>query len=332
MRLKEYEGKRLFEKYGIPVPKSKLITSAKEAPDMPDMIAKAQVLSGKRFKMGLIRPATRENIIEIFKSCDEVLLEEKLSIEKEYYISLAVDREEKGIVIIFSEEGGVDIEDSSKITKIPYSKLETFPKKEFLPIIKSMFGLMRGSNALLVEINPLVLSEGRFIAADAKVILDDNTAHPEFREPLTELEKDAKSHGLNYVELDGEIAIIGNGAGLVMATLDMISHFGGRVANFLDLGGGADISRMEEALRIVVKKKPKSILINIFGGITRCDEIAKGLVNYKQGHKLEIPIVVRMIGTNEGIAKDILLENGINFCDSMEEGARRSVEDANLNR
>lgn len=324
MRLKEYEGKLLFEKYGIPVPKGRLITSVQPE---PSMIAKAQTLSGKRFKRGLIRPATEENLKELFKYCDEILLEEKLNIEAEYYLSLAIEREEKDIILLFSEEGGIEIEDSSKILKIPYKNISQLPNKNLLPIIESMYKLMKDYNALLVEINPLALSKNRLVAADAKIILDDNVKHPEFRKSLTKLEEEAEEYGLSYVELDGKIAVIGNGAGLVMATLDMVTYFGGKVANFLDLGGGATVEKMEKALQIVIKKKPSLIFINIFGGITRCDQIAQGLINYKSQNKLEIPIIVRMIGTNEEEAKKILAENEIKSFDSMEECAKRAVED-----
>ena len=143
-------------------------------------------------------------------------------------------------------------------------------------------------------------------------------------------EEEAKKFGFSYVELDGNIAIIGNGAGLVMATLDTVNYYGGKAANFLDLGGGADKERMEKALEIILMKEPKIIFINIFGGITRCDDIANGLVEIKE--KIKIPIVVRMIGTNEDAAKDILKGAGIKTYSSMEECAKKAVEDVNLNR
>ncbi|MFH1592061.1 MAG: ATP-grasp domain-containing protein [Candidatus Woesearchaeota archaeon] len=322
MKLKEYEGKRLFKKYGILIPKGKLITSVQED---PTKLAKAQVLSGKRKKQGLIAVATRENLKRLFKCSDELLLEEKLQIEKEYYLALTLDKNEKEVVILFSEEGGVEVETVKQIIKIPYFNLKEFPDKKFLSIIKSMYSLMKDYNALLVEINPLVLTKNKLIAADSKIILDDNVKYSEFEKKLSLLEKEAEKNGMNYVDLEGDIGIIGNGAGLVMATLDVVAFFGGRVANFLDLGGGASIEKMKKALDLVLKKNLKVVFINIFGGITRCDDIAKALVDYKT----DIPLVVRIIGTNDKIANELLSENGIETYDSMEECAEIAVKYVN---
>jgi succinyl-CoA synthetase beta subunit len=318
MRLKEYQGKELFRRYGIPVPQGKVITSVQDIKG----IAKAQVLAGKRGKMGLIKEATPENLKELFKHCSEVLVEERLAIEKEFYLALTIDRIEKEIVVLFSEEGGMDIEEGHKVMQYPYGK--GFPKPEFIPIIESMHKLMREQDAILVEINPLVLVKGRLIAADAKIILDDNAPHEGFGDERTGIEQEAASYGLSYVGLDGDIAIIGNGAGLVMATLDTITYFGGKAANFLDLGGGADNERMAKALELVTRSKPRVVFINIFGGITRCDEIAEGLVAAKE--RIKVPLVVRMIGTNEREAKIMLTEHGIKSFDSMEECARMAVK------
>ncbi len=322
MRLKEYQGKQLFNKYGILIPHGELITSIKPN---SDKIAKAQVLEGKRGKRGLIKPATKENLTALFEHCKEILVEEKLTIEKEYYLALTIDKTEKEIVILFSESGGIDVEDSKNIQNLAYSNINKFQNKEIIQIIRAMHKLMIEYNALLVEINPLVLSNGKLIAADSKIILDDNIMHPDFKQDKTILELEAERSGLSYVELDGNIGLIGNGAGLVMATLDVISHFGGKVANFLDLGGGAAVNKMQKALEIVAKTKPKVIFINIFGGITRCDDIARGIVN----QKLSIPLVIRMIGTSEEKAKEILDKNNIKSYDSMEDCARIAVKDAN---
>ncbi|HII15355.1 MAG TPA: ADP-forming succinate--CoA ligase subunit beta [Nanoarchaeota archaeon] len=326
MKLKEYQGKKLFREYGITVPEGKVITGIQAD---PSKLAKAQVLSGKRGKGGLIAPATTENLERLFKYCSEVLVEEKLSIEKEYYLALTIDKEEKEIVILFSEEGGIEVESVKNIMKLPYRKLNEFADKRFVTIIEAMYRIMSDYNALLVEINPLAFAGGKLIAADSKIILDDNVKHPEYKQKLTRLEQEAENSGLSYVELNGNIAIIGNGAGLVMATLDVISYFGGKTANFLDLGGGASAEKMEKALDIVFKKSPSALFINIFGGITRCDKIAEGLVNYKAKHNVLIPIIVRMIGTNEEEAGALLAENKIEVYNSMEEGAKRAVENAN---
>jgi succinyl-CoA synthetase beta subunit len=320
MRLKEYQGKELFKKYDIDIPEGKIITSIEPN---PDRIAKAQVLSGKRGKNGLIAAATEENLKRIFQHCKEILIEEKLEIEKEYYLSLTIDKNEKQIVILFSREGGIEVEDAKQMKKLPYERRGELPK-EFIPILEKMHKLMKDCNATLVEINPLVLAKNKLMAADSKIILDDNVKQ-EFEKNLTELEREAGKHGLSYVELEGNIAIIGNGAGLVMATLDVVGYFGGKVANFLDLGGGASVEKMEKAMEIILKKNPKVIFINIFGGITKCDDIANGLINYKDRK----PIIIRMIGTNEEQAKKILKENNIMTYESMEECAKKAVENAN---
>ena len=169
------------------------------------------------------------------------------------------------------------------------------------------------------------------VAADAKMIIYENALFRQpglasMEEPVGGAEKKAREYDLQYVELEGDTAVIGNGAGLVMATLDVLEHYGGRPANFLDVGGGAGVERMEKALEVVLLKRPKKVFITIFGGITRCDEIALGIANYKERVGIKIPIVVRMIGTNEGEAKEILRAHGIHALDSLEEGVRRVVE------
>lgn len=184
-----------------------------------------------------------------------------------------------------------------------------------------------------MEINPLLLSQGRLVAADAKIILDDNALfrHPEFsqkeRKELTPLEQKAQSYGISYVELDGNIGIIGNGAGLVMASLDMVQHFGGKPSNFCDIGGGTGAEVMERALEILLQKKNvKGMFINIFAGITHCDEIAEGIIAYKQMKNIKIPMVIRMIGTFEEKARQTLEKEGLHPIQSMEEGARKMVQ------
>jgi len=326
VNLKEYQGKKLFRKYGIKIPEGEVITSLKVKPNATK-IAKAQVPEGRRGKRGLIKPATKENLRELFKHCEEILIEERIEIVQEFFLALAVDRTAKEIVVLFSEEGGVDIETSQKILKLPYRTISRFPDKRFLPTIRAMHKLMKDYHALLVEINPLALSKGgKMVALDSKIVLDDNVPHPEFPEDLAPLEREAKENKLSYVDLDGEIAVIGNGAGLVMATLDTIRHFGGRAANFLDLGGGSSAEKMETALRLVLRKKPEVLLINIFGGITRCDDIARGLVRFKKGTETDIPLVVRIVGTNEEEAHRLLKEGGIEVFGSMEEAVLEAVK------
>ena len=196
-------------------------------------------------------------------------------------------------------------------------------------LIERLYKIFQDYDAELVEINPLALIKKRFLALDSKIIIDDNALYRQkFKkdEGLTEIEKKAQESDLSYVELEGDIGIIGNGAGLVMSTLDMVNYYGGEVANFLDVGGGADKEKMEKAIELVLIKKPRGIFINIFGGITRCDEIAEGIVAYKKKHKINIPLVIRMIGNNEEEAKKILEKDKIHFINSMEEGAKKIVE------
>ncbi|MBW3015409.1 ADP-forming succinate--CoA ligase subunit beta [Candidatus Woesearchaeota archaeon] len=351
MRLKEYQGKELFKKYGIKVPSGYVISSINHVKEQPGIV-KAQLPIGSRGKSGGIKTADSDNIKEIcsqlFKTkikglkVKELLIEEKLDIEKELYLSITVNQTDKCLTLIFSEQGGINIESvpEDNIIKINFFKFDeiieeiksTINDKKIIEISKNIYNLMRDFDAELVEINPLVLSKGEYIAADSKVIIDDNALyrHPEFsnEKQQSDIERKASEYGLQYVELDGDIAIIGNGAGLVMATLDSIKHFGGSAANFLDLGGGASVERMEKALEIALMKKTKAIFINVFGGITRCDDIAQGLVNYIKKNNINIPIVVRIIGTNQEKAELILKENNIESFNSMDECSKRIVKTA----
>lgn len=359
MKLKEYEGKEIFKKYGIPVPEGVVVSSLDGLEERikqlhsVNLVVKSQILVAGRKKAGGIKFANRNNIKEVASSLlgaeikgmkvNELLIEEKLEINKEYFLSLVIDRSDKAIYLITSLEGGVDIEELSKthpekITKISLidegqieKALSKLPNgNEFLGLAKKLYRILKDCDAELVEINPLVKSKGRLIAADSKIIVDDNSLfrHPEFKSKteLTEMEAEAAKYSLNYVELKGDIGVIGNGAGLVMATLDVLDYYGGKAANFLDVGGGASVERMEKALEIVMTKNPKKILINIFGGITRCDEIASGIVSYRKKRGIKIPMVVRMIGTNEREAKEILEKNGIWSMGSMEEAIKKVVE------
>ncbi len=358
MKLKEYEGKAIFKKYNIPIPNGVVISNLNKLKDklkkLPmDLVVKSQILVAGRKKAGGIIFVDKNNVEEVASSLlykkikgmtvKELLIEEKLDIEKEFYISLIVDRSDKKVYLLISLEGGVDIEDLSrshpeKILKVSPDNekdIEEFlnklhNSKKLGIITKILYKIMKDYDAELVEINPLVESKGKLIAADSKIIIDDNSLfrHPEFKmkRELIKIEAEAAKHGLNYVELEGDIGVIGNGAGLVMATLDILDYYGGKAANFLDVGGGASIERMEKALEITMTKNPKKIIINIFGGITKCDEIAKGIINFKKKNGITIPMVVRMIGTNEREAKKILEENGIFCMDSMEAAIKKVVE------
>lgn len=363
MKLNEYQGNKIFRKNKIMVPKGFLVRKADKIKDKLDSLStdeyavKAQVLVGGRGKAGGVKFATKKNIIKVASSIlgkeikgikvEKVLIAEKLDFLKEIYVSITVNRVEKDLTLIVSPEGGVDIEklagtSPKKIIKIPMNefsenlirnKMKNFEHTgQLIDIIKKLHRIMMEYDAELVEINPLAVTCEGLVALDSKIILDDNALfrHQEFiaqkKEELTAIEKKADEFSIQYVELGGNIAIIGNGAGLVMATLDVLAYYGGRPANFLDVGGGASVEKMERSLEICMLKKPKGIFINIFGGITRCDYIAQGLVDYVKLHSIDIPMVVRLIGTNEKEGQEILKKNKIAALPSMEECAKKIIE------
>jgi succinyl-CoA synthetase beta subunit len=353
MKLPEYQGKELFQEHGISIPWGAAVRSeeAVEGLEVPteEAVIKAQVLLGGRGKAGGIRVVRREKLRPVVAALlgseirgfrvEEVLVEEKIEAVEEWYLSLTIDPSEKSIVAVYSEEGGVEIEEVArkspeKILRFPYpGRIPEEIDPAVVPVIETLYRVMRAYDAELVEINPLAKTRKGLVALDAKILIDDNALfrHPEFQggkvtRDLTPIEAKAQEYGLLYVELEGDIAVIGNGAGLVMATLDVLEHFGGRPANFLDVGGGASVERMEKALEVVLMKGPRKVFINIFGGITRCDEIAEGIVRFRKSRGIRVPIIVRMIGTREEEAKEILEAEGIDVLDSLEEGARKAVE------
>jgi len=307
MILKEYQGKLIFNKYNIPIPTGYLIKRKDKIKDLKgNFVVKAQVLAGKRKKSGLIQKASTKNLKEVIKKIfnksinnlkiDEILIERLIDIDKELYLSLIIDRFNKEIVCIFSKEGGIDIEEISKkypkkIIKFPYdsnvlkNQFNNLKYKDrLIKIVNGLHKIMIDYDADLVEINPLVLSDNKLIALDSKITIDDNSL---FRQEFdinetqkTNLEKLAKKNNLQYVELDGNVAVCGNGAGLVMATLDILNYHKIKPANFLDVGAGANVKTMSLALNLMLKKRCKAVFVNIFGGMTKCDEIAQGIVNY----------------------------------------------------
>lgn len=349
---------------GTVISSTKEIPAALKKITTSHVIIKAQVTSGGRGKAGGVVSAYKNKrdavdyavstmLASTIKGCkvQQVLLENALDIKQELYLSMAIDRAARSYVLVFSKKGGVDIEGlaataTKTIVNLPFVKL-TDPilhkafrnlayQTQLSAIAKKMERLLKEKDALLVEINPLALTctgkraAPRLVAADAKIVIDDNAL---YRQPwiseekgLTPLEQDAKQHGLHYVEMDGTIAVIGNGAGMVMATLDMISSFGGKPANFLDLRGGTGEKTMKDAMRICLAKKGvKGLLITIFAGITHCDEIAKGIADSSKKRKINIPIVVRMIGTNQKEGRRILEKMNIHTLDSTEEAVKKIV-------
>lgn len=384
MNLTENEGRVLFSGYGIGVPrgftvpgtagfdgfdaklKRDLRVFLERAPDVKKFALKAQLRSGKRGKSGGIVFADEKDIAEKAKKlfeksinhekAREILAAEALDIAKEYFLSIAVDRFKRCPVLIFSTEGGIDIEETAekcpgKISKIYLRQKDFLPEKEFaaalsglgvkdivaseiIGIALNLFKLFNAEDCLLAEINPLILAKDKKLyAADAKITIDDNANYRhggnlELAEKnLSKLEKEAAKFGLSYVELDGDLAVIGNGAGLVMATLDAVRDFGASPANFCDAGGGATREMIEKALETVLQKKTvKAVFINIFGGITRCDLVAEGVSDYFKKNKFSLPITVRMVGTNDLEGRNILKTAGIKSYSDFEEAAKTAAE------
>lgn len=398
MYLKEFEGSAIFARYGIDVPLSCVIAGElndandeswavlddfmDSNPGMDEFAVKAQLLRGHRGQTGAIvfadRGGLREAISDLnkqhFDGTDdyEILVEEKVNIEEELYLSVVLNRFERCRKLIFSRSGGVDIEeiansDSSSVHEIDLDGGDGGDKNFIFDFYASICGvnrqlserlteitlkvleIMEQEDATLVEINPLAVTEtGRPVAVDSKIVIDDNAIfrHKEFLalegRGLSEIEKKAHKMGLAYVELDGNLAIIGNGAGLVMSTLDAVNYYGAaagiregmtagtregtRAANFCDVGGGASRDVMGKALEIVLSKKSvKKILINIFGGITHCDEIAMGIIDKINAGDLDMPMCVRIVGTNEDEAAEMLDKAGVKTYKSFEDAVKAAA-------
>jgi len=376
LKLFEHEAKTIFSKYKIPTPRGELATSPAHALEIAAKInapvaVKAQVLVAGRGKAGgiLFSTSLREAELAAKKLLSteikgfkvrSVLVEEKVPIEKELYFGITVDRSNRCYVAIASSEGGIEIEEVAaatpeKIVKVFIDPLQGFHlhharriakrlgysgsrMQNLATIFLKLYNVAMDCDAELAETNPLVETpEGKFVAADARLIIDDNALyrHPEFRERLMEeaeaelppLELEARKSGLAYVKLEGNVGVIGNGAGLVMATLDVIQLYDGSPANFLDVGGGASADVMAAALNLVFSDPGVDVVfVNILGGITRCDEVAKGILEAKRQVGFLKPVVVRLVGTNEEEGRRILTEAGIHVLDRMEEAARMAVE------
>jgi succinyl-CoA synthetase beta subunit len=377
MRLFEFEAKDAFRRVGLPLPRGRLAQTPDEAEKAATELAcpvviKVQILAGGRGKAGGIKPAdspkearkVAEQLLgATIRGCKvrQVLVEERLTIAQEIYLGITVDRARRRPVAICSAMGGVDIEQVAeqhpeKIARIlldpvlglrefearKLAKTAGFEGQAFLQIAALSMQLWKvfvENDAELTEINPLVVtSDGRFIAADARLNVDDSSLfrHKALAERVdagvseqTELEQRAAKSGMTYVELDGNIGIIGNGAGLVMATMDAVQYYGGAPANFLDVGGGATADRMTQALSIVLSHPAvKAVFINILGGITRCDEMARGIVDAQKSLPRKAPIIIRMIGTREKEGAEILRTAKIPFLDTMDAAARLAVQEA----
>ena len=366
MKLFEFEAKNILKKYDIPVPRGDVARNSNEAEVIAreigkPVVLKSQILVAGRGKAGgivfaddtveakkvastLIGSTIKESIVE------SLLVEEKLDIGEQFYASVAIDRQARTYIVLASTEGGVDIEDVAQASPDKISRYWVDPNTglsqaeaakilsgfsinkddaaKLAAIINIIYTVATDNDAELVELNPLAkIKSGEFIAADAKIIVDDNAIfrHPEFSDRAAErvddtpLEAEARRQDLAYVDLDGDIGIIGNGAGLVMATLDLVHHFGGKPANFLDIGGGGNVDITKKGLLLVISKPAvKAVLVNILGGITRCDIVAQAIIEALNESAVKKPIAVRMMGTNEAEGKRLLEEAGINSYPDME--------------
>ncbi len=372
MKLYEFQAKEIFARYGIKVPKGEVAEKVEEVARIVEKlngkaVLKAQVLVGGRGKAGGIKKVESvaqavEVAREMFgrslkgERIEKIYVEELGEIKKELYLSITLDRVEKCFSLIYSPEGGVDIEEIAikfpeKIFKVKIdprwglwdyqirrllseAKVPQELWREFTAIVKAIYKIFVEKEAELVEINPLAITPQGLMALDAKIIIDDNAIfrHKDIEAMRTfssGIEGIAEREGLNYVKLDGNIGVIANGAGMAMATMDLVYLEGGKPANFLDIGGGAGAELTKKAFEILLKDEDvKVIFMNIFGGITRCDEVAKGIVKAFEELKINIPIILRLSGTNEEEGRRIIAENlkMVEIVETMEEGAKRAVE------
>ena len=285
-----------------------------------------------------------------------LLVEEAVNIQQEIYFGLTVDRELGETIMIASAEGGVDIEEVARVSPEKIERVNIDPllglrdyqarncaadieiprelRRSFIAIAQNLYQAYLTLDATLAEINPLVITtENRWIALDGKIIIDDNAIfrHPDLMDKRdisaeSPEEIEARKFGVSYVKLDGNIGCLVNGAGLAMATMDIIRHKGGQPANFLDIGGGASAEKVAAALRIILADaQVNTILINIFGGITRCDEVASGIQQVLKEINPTVPFVIRLVGTNEKEGKQILADANLNTADTLQEAAEKAV-------
>ncbi len=367
MKMFEYMGKEVFAQFGLPVPKGRMVKSPDEAAQVAaeiggPVVIKSQVLSGKRGKAGGIKfadnpegaKAAAEELLGMTIQglpVEILLVEEKLLIDKELYLSITIDGAAKKPVLIASAHGGMEIEEVAEEYMIKKHIEVELGMQDFIArdvvrrmgisfnsphsqalvkLMNTLYKIFTEKDAELVEINPLVLSGDKVIAADAKVTIDDEALYrqPDLPrvEERTATEKAAHDLGLAFVELDGDIGVMANGAGITMGTLDTLTYYGGKPANFLDAGGGTGEEGTAKALELILARKPKSIIINIFGGITRCDDVARAFASVKKKMGMPVPVVIRLVGTNQEAGRAILKEVGIEAYDFMQDAAKKAVE------
>jgi succinyl-CoA synthetase beta subunit len=377
MDLYEYQGKQLFKRFGIPVSEGRLATTPDEARAAAEeiggqVVVKAQVLTGGRGKAGGVKLADDADDAEQKASdilgldirghvVEKVWIERASEIAKEYYLSVTFDRGAKRPLLMFTTQGGVEIEevaanDPDALVRLHIDPLEGFQpwvarrlvygagvddpgeQKQIAAIVEQLYRCFVESDAMLCEINPLIVTpEGEVKALDSKFTVDDNALfrHPDIAEmrdtaAADPLESFAREKGVTYVKLDGTVGILGNGAGLSMSTVDVVAHVGGRPANFCDLGGGGSAQGVVDALEVITRDpQVKSIFFNIFGGITRCDEVARGILEALRRIDIDVPIVVRLDGTNAEEGLRILADAAppnLHVAPTMLEAARLAVE------
>lgn len=363
MRLLEYQGKELFDQYGIRIPKSYLAQRLEEAKEYAKklgypLVLKSQLTVGGRGKAGAIAKCKNESDLEsrfnelLHKEVKGefprgILLEQMANIKKEIYLSLFLNRGKRCYSLISSAEGGVDIENAgSKVMfDIPIDGLSPQVAEEtalklgltgetvvsFVDFTTKLSKLVNEKEAELAEINPVaILDDGSIMALDSKVIIDDNAMfrHPELKkyEHVSELEKQAEVSGFSLVELDGNIAIIGNGAGLVMSTLDMVSDAGGRAGAFLDFGGRATTETIYEALKVISRiEKVEAILVNLFGGIVRTNLVAQAILDAYNNNLINVPVFARISGAESEKAREMLQGSRAKLYNTVEEAIQSAV-------
>ena len=377
MDLYEFQGKELFRRFGIPVSDGRLAATPAEARRAAEELAgevvvKAQVLVGGRGKAGGITLAASPDEAEARAqeilgmdirghTVRKVWIERASEIAREYYLSVTFDRGAKKPLLMFTTQGGIDIEEVAASSPEALARLHVDPlagyhawqgrrlvydaglespdeRKQVAQIVGRLYEAFTGCEAMLCEINPLIVTtEGEVRALDSKFTVDDNALfrHPDLAglrdlDAADPLEALAREKGVTYVKLDGDVGVLGNGAGLTMATVDVVTFAGGRPANFCDLGGGGDARGVVDALEVITRDtRVRSIFFNIFGGITRCDEVARGILQALEEMQVEQPLVVRLDGTNADEGRRLLREAAppsLHVEPTMLDAARRAVE------
>lgn len=372
MKIHEYQAKEIFHRYSIPITKETVcytkeeVVAAAQGLGFP-VVVKAQVLVGGRGKAGGVKLAksaeeagsAAEKILGMdIKGCtvEKVLVAEGIRFNSEFYVGLTIDRNSKSVIFMASSEGGVEIEEVAKekpeaihkfvidpdlgmtpfmARKIAFRLFNDFSLvKQGESLFRKLYRIFTDTDASLVEINPLVVTDdGKLLALDGKMNFDDNALFRQseiaaLNEPDEDEKKEleAKEKGLSYIRLDGTIGCMVNGAGLAMATMDLIKYFGGKPANFLDIGGSSSPQKVIEAMKLLLSdQNVHVVMINIFGGITRCDDVARGLISALKQIEVKVPIVVRLSGTNAKEGLEIIREANLPVVNSMSEAAQEAL-------